>query len=370
MANNYTDDYAILVGISKYWDNDYFPELKGPPNDLDLMTGWLTSPDGGNVNPEHITRISSPDNIKIGANTDNFPPGYAEFFSAYKKLVTDEKGTFKHFPSRLYLYFSGHGFCERISENPQATLYAAMATPNMAENIAGTDYANKTKENAIFNEIVLIMDCCRDAEFTRPIQKAPINISGNSNSSNVKLFCIYAAPKGGKAQERRIDDKYYSLFTHAFFKAFSEVKPHSSPFDKITSTELKNHLLESWSIICGDSPVPEPEFVLPNNGEIKFHAKKSPIRQNFKLLSFLESFTVIEIRDSELNTIVSCELYPNSDVIKVKWRDNRGSETLDFKNKMFTLELLPDYYQYELSGGLNNSGLFAVVSGGVQHVQL
>ena len=43
------DDYAILVGISKYADTSTFPELQGPVNDVELMKKWLTSPDGGGV---------------------------------------------------------------------------------------------------------------------------------------------------------------------------------------------------------------------------------------------------------------------------------------------------------------------------------
>jgi len=69
---------------------------------------------------------------------------------------------------RLYLYFSGHGFCNRDSNrDAEAALYTANASKDQFAHIYGTFFARRAKAKALFKEVVLIMDCCRDSEITR-----------------------------------------------------------------------------------------------------------------------------------------------------------------------------------------------------------
>ena len=198
------DDYAILVGIGKYADTSTFPELRGPTNDVGIMKEWLTSSAGGNVNPDNITTILSPPVLEPGMDVDSVPPVTEDFKRAFKKLVRDKDGHFISRPGRLYLYFSGHGFCEKKSLTPQATLYAANATREFPENIFGSYYALLARDKALFSEIVLIMDCCRDAEVNRPPDVPAVNEAGSGAAGDVRLFCAYAAPKGGKLRSGRL----------------------------------------------------------------------------------------------------------------------------------------------------------------------
>ena len=369
------DNYAILVGIGKYSDASTFPELSGPDNDVDIMKEWLTSAEGGNVSPDNITTLLSPEVIEPGTDPDSVPPITEDFKRAFKSLVYDKKSGFIVRPeSRLYLYFSGHGFCEKKSLTPQATLYAANATREFPENIFGSYYALLARDKALFSEIVLVMDCCRDTAVNRPMDVPAVNEAGNSSSYNVRLFCVYAAPKGGKAQEREIserDNKVYGLLTHAIIKAFSEAQPDTGLF--ITGAALKRHLLETWTTLCihcgSGENVPSPEIVLPTGTDIQFRSLNHGINQIFEFSDFPVVATAIDVFDSQSRLVVSCEVLPLPAASTAVWNGSSVAN-LVFEGKSFSLGLQPGYYKYVLSGGLSSSDLFAVLVGGGEHVRL
>jgi hypothetical protein len=363
-------DYAILVGIKKYADESTFPELKGPPNDVALFTEWLTAADGGDVDPANIITIVSPPAIPPSTDPDSFPPVTEAFKLAFKKLVRDNDGHFLSRPGRLYLYFSGHGFCEKKSLTAQATLYAANATREFPENIYGTYYALQVRDKALFSEVVLIMDCCRDAEATRPPDVPPINEAGSGAAGDVKLFCAYAAPKGGKAQERVIEErekKVYGLLTHALLKALKEARPDAGTC--ITGAALKRHLLETWNALCGDVPAPMPEIVPPSGIDIQFRSQNTGINQGFQIADFPTVPTTMDVLDSARNLVARCQLQPPPATSTVAWNGNAPTN-LAFDGAKFALRLQPSFYKYVLSGGLSRDGLFPVEVGGGPDVRL
>lgn len=363
------DNYAILVGIGKYADASTFPELQGPTNDVAIMEEWLTSASGGNVSPKNITTILSPKEIDP-SDPDSVPPITEDFKKAFKRLVRDEEGHFITRPGRLYLYFSGHGFCEKKSLTPQAALYAANATREFPENIFGSYYALLARDKALFSEVVLIMDCCRDAEVNRPMDVPAVNESGNGGGYDVRLFCIYAAPKGGKAQEREISErgnKIHGLLTHAILKAFAEARPDAGAF--ITGAALKRHLLETWTALCSSTPATPPEIVLPTGTDLQFLSQNKGINQVFEFSDSLTTLTSMDVLDTQGLLIVRCELVPPPAVSTATWNGNQAS-SLVFDGKSFSLGLQPSFYRYVLTGWSSRSDLFAVSVGGEDHVRL
>ena len=364
------EDYAILVGIGKYADADTFPELRGPANDVALISEWLSAATGSGLSPGRITTILSPAAIAPGADPDSTPPVTEDFKKAFKRLVRDAGGRFISRTGRLYLYFSGHGFCEKKSLTPQATLYAANATREFPENIFGSYYALLARDKALFSEIVLIMDCCRDAEVNRPPDVPAVNEAGSGGAGESKLFCIYAAPKGGKAQEREIaerDHKVHGLLTHALLKAFVEAKPDAG--NCISGAALKRHLLETWTALCGSVPAPPPEIVLPTGADIQFRSQNKGVIQGFEFAKAPTTSTAMEVFDSQNQLIVHCELNPPPATSTACW--NGGPpDGLNFDGTLFSLALQPSFYKYVLSGGQSRSDLFAVMTGGGAHVRL
>lgn len=364
-------DYAILVGIANYADSFTFCELHGPLNDVEIITEWLQADDGGRVPEKNITKIISPPAIAPDTDPDLYPPVTEDFKRAFKKMVRGPNGRFIHRQGRLYLYFSGHGFCERKSLTPEAALYAANATREFPENIFGTYYALQAKDKGLFSEIVLIMDCCRDSEVSRPVDIPAITQAASGPPGDCKLFCAYAASKGGKAQERPIPErgnKVHGLLTHAILKALKEARPDAGQF--ISGTALKKHLLETWHTVCGNNPAPMPEIPTPSGADIQFSSQNLGILQTFEVPDFPAAETIFELFGSDgKSSVVRYQLLPSPAPSIITYAGSTPTQ-LSFNGSTFSLRLQPSYYKYVLSGGINRTGLFAVEVEGGSNVKL
>ena len=278
-----TDAYAILVGISRYADST-FGALQGPVRDVELMKNWLMSPSGGSLPQSRIKDIVS-DESAVPSGDDELPPVFEDFFDTFMTLIREPNKTYIQRPaSRLYLYFSGHGFSEKVVNVPQAALYVANTDKDTTWNIFGTHFARWTKDQDLFGEIVLIMDCCRDAELTRAAFVPPLRKPTGLGVAP-RLFELYAAPRGGNAQERAIPSRgnqVHGLLTHSFLHAID----HAAPTEpRVSSSAMKRFLEEQWPNICAGTPADPPELVIPSNGEIAFERPTAlPLDQRFVLV--------------------------------------------------------------------------------------
>lgn len=346
------DDYAILVGISHYPDPG-FPPLQGPPHDVQRFYDWLVDPQGGDVDPSNIVTILSPDPPpKLPVN--QVPPQFQDFQFAFQQLITGgSSGIQYHCQNRLYLYFSGHGFCEIRNQMPQAALYAANANRLFSWNIAGTLYALWAKEVALFGEIVLVMDCCRDAEATKSLTPPPLPAIANVGAArNVKLFCVYAAPKGGKAQERPIDElggQVHSLLTHALLDALRHAPADEQ--GRVTGEMLKGYLENAWRALCGALPADPPEVYLPATGDIVF-SLRPPTRLSQKIKPDSGApGDLLEIFDGSSKLFGSLNLpITGSNSTSIRWADQR-SETISIVDGALLVPLPAGLYRARLLSG-------------------
>jgi hypothetical protein len=361
-------DHAILTAISWYPAGG-FTELQGPLNDLRLVEQWLTDPTLGAVLPENIEKIHTPLAKPADIDVDEAPPAADAFDRHFKKLLAKRmKLGAERVNGRLYLYFSGHGFCNKSQDkDAEAALYCANATRIMYEHIFGTHYARIAKSWALFSEVVLIMDCCRDAEIARtPIPRPYRDTPYDELAHNVPLLAIYAVPKGGKAQERPIaerGDKVHGLLTHALFKLLNEL-PASSALG-ISATELRRHLLESWSSICGEDSAPRPEIYLPASGEIHFPTRNQGSSFSFAWDAQQLPGETLQIIDSSLRPIAQFQLAGNG-----AHRVEPLSPVIahEFKPGHLALRMKPGLYEYRLAPQGQQLGF--KVDGGSQHVDL
>src|SRR5205823_1080730 len=191
-----------------------------------------------------IVFVRSPQPYPNPVDPDTAPPVSEAFDAEFRKLYRKRMALSAERArrDRLYLYFSGHGFCNRTQEKPaEAALYSANATREWYDHIFGTHYARIAQSHALFSEVVLVMDCCRDSEVNRtPTPKPYRDTPEDGLAADVKLVTIYAVPKGGKAQERAIaerDNKVHGLLTHALIKVLNEARPTQG--DTISSADLK-----------------------------------------------------------------------------------------------------------------------------------
>jgi hypothetical protein len=362
-------DVALLTGISVY-PNEGYAQLNGPPNDLKIIKEWLLDPAGGGLLDKNIIEVASPNPYPSKVDPDSAPPISEDFDRKFKGLLRERmalKG--ERVKDRLYLYFSGHGFCNRSqTKPPEAALYSANATREFYEHIFGTYYARVAVGWALFAEVVLIMDCCRDSVITRePTPKPYRDTPDDGLSAQVKLMCIYAVPKGGKAQEREIPErgnKVHGLLTHALIKALNEAQPTRG--ETISASELRDHIFQSWTAVCGADAAPCPEISPPPNGEIYFHAKDLGGEFEIRYTSPPPADWKVTLRDGALKDIAHLALV-----------DGQGGDLLapdgpllSFRRNGGTLKLRlkAGFYEYETNPPVR-IGRFKVDGGG-GHVDL
>lgn len=363
------DDFAILTGISIY-PNVGYSSLTGPPNDLRIVKQWLVDPAGGGMQPGNIKVVQSPSPYPDPVEPDLAPPVPEEFDREFKKLLRQRMGLKdKRVKDRLYLYFSGHGFCNRSQDKPaEAALYSANATREMYEHIFGTHYARVAVAWALFAEVVLIMDCCRDSEVTRaPTPKPYRDTPDDGLAADVRLLSIYAVPKGGKAQERSILERgnnVHGLLTHALIKALNEASPSHGKL--LSATAIKQHIHQSWTSICGADPPPRPEIYLPPVGDIFFQAKNLGGEFEFRWTPLSGAKRILTLRDGALQDVAQFDITDGGGGALVA----PGGPLLSYNRNgtVLKLRLKPGLYGYETSPQLRQ-GEFKVDGGG-GHVDL
>lgn len=344
--------YAILVGIHRYGDVG-LKGLDGPPNDIKLVKNWLVDQARGGLRPEHVEIIATDPATQGKAGLD-FPPLAEDFLNKFMSLVKNDDGSWnvRKGGSRLYLYFSGHGFSEKKDATAHAALYAGncqLRGPFF--NIYGTFYAKWAKSFGLFDEIVLIMDCCRDAEATKEPTKPPLPVNGDvGTAQRVRMLEIYAAPRGGKAQERAIPDRgglVHGLLTHVLIEALENAGLRK---DFVNGTEIKSYIEQRWRAVCGKDAVNPPEIYLPQLGDIDFDRPES------KATGIVQRFKVEKVKDGASFSLFNGDLslfrtiHIQRPAAKIKNPTQGDVGTAEVVDDVLSIELEARLYKAQING--------------------
>jgi hypothetical protein len=160
-------DYAIVVGISRYPD---LGNLDGPDADANDFRTWLLDAKGGNVPSANVSCLLSSE-YPPPANARQAQPRSADLTDAFDALVDKVGDNNGEIGDRLYLYFAGHGFAPTAED--VALLMANAAKKMTGYHIPSRKYAMWFRQAAYFKEVVLFMDCCREAFQLAPAVPVP-----------------------------------------------------------------------------------------------------------------------------------------------------------------------------------------------------
>ena len=342
---------AILVGIKHYADKGFRP-LQGPVSDVALIKSWLMSPSGGNLQEANIRTIISAD-PPPNLPTSQMPPLAMTFWNEFQSLVLDADGLPNPRPdSRLYLYFSGHGFSQLRDQMPRASLYAANANRVFCDNIPGTFCAFWAKDAGLFRDIVLIMDCCRDAEFAKTEAVPGLLQISTGVPANVPVFGIYAAPKGGKAQERIIasrNNDVHGLLTHALVDALEHAP--SNGVGLVTSQDISNHIRTRWQDVCGEVPADPPEFFQPPGGPIVMVDRSNSLIPQAVHVSAWAPGETVELLDGRLLLLARLKKSDDGLSASIQWME-RPPETQQLEDDRVIVRLAGGFFVLQRNGRL------------------
>lgn len=199
-------DYAIVVGINRYADADFLRPLEGPRNDVDKFVQWLTSPAGGHLDPDHVLpyRLVSDDQAR--------QPTTGDVVEAVKALLAKAPGGDVRIGRRLYIFLAGHGVGPDLEG---AGLFTVEANDDAPVYIEGRRYANLFRGRAVFEEVVLLMDCCRDHDTELPPPQFPFRPKTDAGAAaRVKRFYAFATGFGKAAREKAFGAEVSGIFSH------------------------------------------------------------------------------------------------------------------------------------------------------------
>jgi hypothetical protein len=356
-------DFAILVGISRYKGNETYRDLSGPSNDVAHIYNWLVDVKGGNVPSENIYKLLTPDELltppasSTPAQEKSWTPNFELFKKHYIQIaLKKEDGDYFQRKSRLYLYFSGHGFSRNDDMTQKAALYAADAWGRSTPNIPGTVYAEAAKSVALFSEIILIMDCCRDVQRHSPYGAYELDQTERPNSEDVRLFAVYATAKRGRAQERELSGeggKVFGLLTHALVKALDETSTDVA--GRVSGSMLHQYMSMNWEELytsSTDVAPPPPRTILSDAGEVYFNSRKDLRKQRFTFPTPMPA--PIEARLESAVIVTTGSL--SDDKVVWGWRSGPMTVAIPFDTneppgrRSFTLKLPPIAHTLKVIG--------------------
>lgn len=296
MADN---DYAVVVGINHY-PNEPLADLEGPENDAEGFKKWLLSPTGGAIpdDGKHVHLILSHDFTDTG-NPLSAKPTTEEVDQAFEEII----GQVSKPPARrLYMFFAGHGIAPQMELGDAALLMANAGRGRMGHNIPGQMYAESLRAPALFQEIVLVMDCCRDNYPRARVHNPPWDMEVRMDAANVRTLLAFATKWSRKSREKPIDDpkRVEGIFSHAVLAALNS--------GRLTGSQFKNLVINYVKMLVQDNEYQEPVITLDPNGEIVFSEAAPPARLSVNI-SFTEQTLGhdVELEDGEFKNCFTHE---------------------------------------------------------------
>ena len=211
------DDHAVLIGIQDY--SRGIGRLQGSINDCDLFSRWLTSREGGGLDPDKIKCLCSMDPSDDQPFRDQVEDLLIEFFEVRAQ-------TGREVGRRLYLYFSGHGVAPPSPLDDDCALVMANASLTRLRSLIGGLAARLVRKAALFQEVMLVMDCCREVSGAVSAGCDLVPFAADPTLPPRPYFHVFAASWNSTAAERNLPDpldpargnSWHGVLTHALVR--------------------------------------------------------------------------------------------------------------------------------------------------------
>jgi hypothetical protein len=284
----FKEDYAIVVGINRY---PAFPKLQGPETDATLFHDWLISPTGGMMRSENAKLILSSKFEPESGDPFYARPALTDFtneFDRLRALAYEATSPQYRVGRRLYLFLSGHGITPAGAPSPNlddAALLMANASSNALNNsLPGHPYAEWFRNAGAFDEIVLLMDCCRNLEnnvFPNGPTPALVNAE---RKDQVRRFYAAATELDAASWEQELGSPKapHGVFSFVLMQGLQDEAVCDSE-GRLSGSRLKEHIETSIKDIRPDQVAriyPPPE----RDNEIVFVKKRRVFKPNLKVL--------------------------------------------------------------------------------------
>ncbi|HSU17446.1 caspase family protein [Longimicrobium sp.] len=261
------DDHAVIVGINRY---PGLRDLQGAENDARAFENWIRQ--SARVPAENVKMILSsqfPQPLK----PQDARPMVSEIDMVFDNIIerSEELGFGGR---RLYMFFAGHGFARTYED---ASLLTAEARPRSTGfHIPARDYANWFRASGYFQEIVLIMDCCRESYITAPARPVPWEPKVDRRGTSVRYAFAFATRWSMESREKFIArfSEIRGIFTVALLEGLSGAAATTS--SSITTERLDTFVHQYMPELCAPSEYIEPRFEYDRRNDIILVESETP----------------------------------------------------------------------------------------------
>jgi hypothetical protein len=224
------EDYAIVVGINEY---RYFNRLTGAERDALRFQDWLCH--AGGLRPENV-RIALSSDVPPRPN-DPWPLKHA-IDDALASIVPRRNARRGR---RFYFYFSGHGCAPGFTDI--ALFMANAANDTLGFSMGADSYRNSLRAKAPFDEIVFILDCCRNViEGAVPGVSPFTGGAPSSRAPSVKHLVCFGTGFGAQSWQvsGRTADESRGIFTETLLEGLKGQAADAS--GNVTAASLEDYV--------------------------------------------------------------------------------------------------------------------------------
>ena len=252
------EDHALVVGISRYPGID---NLSGPETDANEFFAWVTSKDGGGVDPVNAKRILSSD-FQPAATVQNGLPAQQQihdFFTAMDILADEnnQKRLGQHAGRRLWMFFSGHGFAPSLDTSG---VLMANATSKRVYCIGAARWADRLYAGGWFDEVLLFQDACRARIAAADLDGLFLPLREPSQMRQRNRFYAFSAKDQKLSKEIPFPDgKVRGVFTATLLDGLRGAARDAAT-GAITARSLKTYLQDTMQSRLPEADRDNPEI--------------------------------------------------------------------------------------------------------------
>jgi uncharacterized caspase-like protein len=244
MASANAAHFALVIGIDDYSSGQY-RSLQGACADAAGFYDWLRDPAGGNVPPENIAFFTNP---AREASVDpprsvSVEPTWSSVRRALAEWVSRSQRTQLPIGSRLYIYLAGHGYNHR-DRTDDVYLLLTVYPDTSADAFPGTGSGEWFRVRAMFDQILVVMDCCRDREVsvtTTPLALGEAGGIDGREPGDVRFLFSYGTEFGRASREQCFNGgPPQGVFTKALIEGLRGAAVDSS--GAVTCSSLTQYL--------------------------------------------------------------------------------------------------------------------------------
>jgi uncharacterized caspase-like protein len=234
-------DHAIIVGINQYAE---LQDLEGAVHDAEDFRDWIISPGGGGLDAQNVAFIQTP----ADWSPADPQPDRLVLDNALRDLLAKALAGPRPIGNRLFLFVSGHGFNDP-NKDEEVALYSSETRSLLPAYLAVTWYARLFKRLRAFEQIALIMDCCRDVSPAFSIQEPQhMQTLPHSEAHRVKWFTAFATGFGMSSRERLQPgtNRKAGIFSTALMEALDKAPPNIG--GRLTGSQVEDFIHNNMSL--------------------------------------------------------------------------------------------------------------------------